>query len=85
MFDDYLIKAIKKLKPNVDYSFTDADYATIKWELSASEAPTQKQIDDEIKIIKADEIAKAKAKAAAKAALLERMGLSEDEAKLLLS
>ena len=85
MFDDYLIKAIQRLKPNVDYSFTDADYATIKWELSPSEAPTQKQIDDAIKTIKAEEIAEAEANAKAKAALLKQLGITEEQARLLLS
>lgn len=81
----YLVKAIKKLKPTAEFSFTNDDYKTIVWDVLDGDAPTQKQIDDAIKTIKATEAAEAEAKAAAKAALLERLGITEDEAKLLLS
>ena len=81
----YLTKAIKKLKPNSEFSFNDDDYSTIVWDQLEGDAPTQKDIDAAIKQIKADELTQAKAKATAKAALLERLGITEDEAKLLLS
>ena len=80
-----LTKAIKKLKPNAEFSFTDDDYSTIKWDVLEGEAPTQAEIDAAIEQVKADEIAEAEAKAAQKAALLERLGITEDEAKLLLA
>ena len=85
MKNDYLVEAIKKLKPTAEFSFTENDYSTIKWDVLHGDAPTQKQIDDAIKQIKAEEISQAKSKAEAKAALLDRLGISEDEAKLLLS
>jgi hypothetical protein len=81
----YLAKAIKKLKPNAEFSFTDDDYSTIKWDVLEDDAPTKKQIDDAIKQIKIQEANFAETKAAAKAELLERLGLTEDEAKLLLA
>jgi hypothetical protein len=81
----YLVKAIRKLKPNSEFSFTDDDYSTIKWDVLEGEAPTQKQIDDAIKQTKADEITETKTKALAKSALLDKLGITEDEAKLLLS
>jgi hypothetical protein len=81
----YLLKAIKLLKPNAQCSFTDADYSTIKWDVLEGAAPTQAEIDAAIAQIKSDEANKAEAKAAQKAALLDRLGISEDEAKLLLS
>jgi len=80
-----LAQAIKKLKPSAEFSFTNNDYSTIKWDVLDGEAPTKKQIDDAIKQVKADEITEAQAKAQAKAELLERLGITADEAKLLLA
>ena len=82
---DYLAKAIKKLKPNAEWSFSANDYSTINWVVLDGTAPSQADIDEAIDQIKADEIAEAKTKSAAKSALLEKLGISEDEAKLLLS
>lgn len=82
---NYLGMAIKKLKPTAEFSFQNDDYSTIKWIVLEGDAPTKKQIDDAVKEIKADEIAEAEAKATAKAALLDRLGITADEAKLLLS
>jgi hypothetical protein len=81
----YLSKAIKYLKPTAEFSFTDDDYASIKWDVLAGDAPTEAEIDDAIKKVKADELSQAKAKATQKAALLDRLGITEDEAQLLLS
>jgi len=81
----YLTKAIHKLKPNSEFSFNDDDYSTIVWDQLEGDAPTQKEIDAAIKQIKADELTEAATKAAAKSALLDRLGITEDEAKLLLS
>ena len=82
---DYLTKAIQKLKPTAEFSYSDDDYSTIKWDVLDGEAPTQKQIDDAIKAIKAEETNAVKTKATAKEALLDRLGITADEAKLLLS
>jgi len=81
----YLVKAIKKLKPNAEFSFSDDDYSTIKWDVLEGDAPTQAEIDAAIEQVKADEVAEAEAKAAQKAALLDRLGITEEEAKLLLA
>ena len=77
----YLAKAIHNLKPGAEFSFTDENYSTIKWDVLDGTAPTIKQIDDEIKRIKDAEAAKP----AAKSALLDRLGITADEAALLLS
>jgi hypothetical protein len=82
---NYLVKAIKKLKPTAEFSFTDNDYSTIKWDVLEGEAPTQAEIDAAIEQVKADEAQAELDKATAKAALLERLGITEDEAKLLLA
>ena len=82
---DYLFKAIRKLKPTAEFSFSDNDYSTIKWDLLDGDAPTQAEIDAAIEQVKADEAQAEATKAAEKAALLNRLGITAEEAKLLLS
>jgi len=80
--ENYLIKAIRKLRPNSEFSFTDNDYSTIKWDSLEGEAPTEAQIEDAIKQVKADEITEAEAKAAAKTAAqakLAALGLTVED------
>jgi hypothetical protein len=82
---DYLAEAIIKLRPNSEFTYSDRDYSTINWIVLKGEAPTQAEINAAIEQIKADEIAEAQTKAQAKTALLERLGITADEAKLLLA
>ena len=82
---DYLVKAIKKLKPNSEFSYDNDDYSTIKWDVLDGDAPTQKEIDAAIKEVKADEIAEAQAKATQRQAILDRLGITAEEAQILLS
>ena len=51
----YLSAAIKKLRPDAEFSFTNEDYSTIKWDVLEGDAPTEKEIDVAIKQVKADE------------------------------
>ena len=81
---NYLVQAIRKLRPNSEFSFTNNDYSTIKWDVLEGDAPTQAEIDTAIEQVKADEITEATTKAAQKAALLDRLGITEAEARLLL-
>jgi len=81
---DYLTKAIKSLKPTAEFSFNDNDYSTIKWDVLDGDAPTKKQIDDEIKRLKASEITQVAAKAAQRQAIADRLGLTADELQVLL-
>jgi len=78
----YLVRAIKKLQPTAEFSFTDDDYSTIKWDVLDGNAPTKKQIDDAIKAIKADEekavIEQTNAKATAQAKLAA-LGLTVED------
>jgi hypothetical protein len=83
--ENYLTKAIRKLKPNAEFSYTDNDYSTINWIVLDGDAPTQKEIDAAIKQVKADEAQAETTKATSKAALLTKLGITEEEAKLLLS
>ena len=80
----YLIKAIKNLKPTAEFSFENDDYQTIHWDVLEGNAPTQKEIDDEIKRIKKIEISEAETKATQRAAILDRLCLTAEEAALLL-
>jgi len=80
--ENYLIKAIRKLRPNSEFSFTNNDYSTIKWDSLEGEAPTQAEIEDAIEQVKADEIAEAEAKTAAKTAAqakLAALGLTVED------
>ena len=80
----YLADAIKSLRPGSEFSYINNDYSTVNWIILEGLAPTQAEIDSEIERIKAAEISEAADKAVAKAALLERLGITADEAALLL-
>jgi hypothetical protein len=82
---EYLVKAIQSLKSGAEFSITDSDYSSIVWDILEGDAPTQAELDAEIKKIKAAEAKVEADKAAAKAALLERLGITAEEAKLLLA
>jgi hypothetical protein len=81
----YLSKAIKLLKPEAEFSYTDNDYSTINWIVLDGDAPTQKEIDAAIKEVKANELAEAQAKAAQRQAILDRLGITAEEAQLILA
>jgi hypothetical protein len=76
--------AIQKLCPGAEYTMTNDDYETIEWVKIDTAAPSS----DEIK--KAVEEAKIRFKVeqnnrnTARQALLDRLGITEEEAKLLL-
>jgi len=83
---NYLTEAIRSLCPDAEFSFTDNDYSTINWVVLEGEAPTQKQIDDEIKRLKAAEItnaAKAEADKETAQAKLAALGLTINDLKAL--
>jgi hypothetical protein len=77
--------AIRHLVPNAEFSFTDNDLSTLKWDSTELTKPTITQIKAAIPIVKSAQEAEIAAKAATKAALLERLGITADEAALLLS
>jgi hypothetical protein len=54
---NYLAEAIRSLRPNAEFSFTEQDYSTIKWDVLEGTAPTQTEIDAEITKIKTNEAA----------------------------
>ena len=85
MRSEELITAIKFLKPSAEFSFQETDYSTIKWDVLEGEAPTWAEIQAaHLQVQAAQEAAKTEAEAK-KQALLDRLGITAEEAKLLLS
>jgi len=82
---DFLVLAIQSLRPNSEFTFQNDDYSTIEWHVLEGKAPTKAEIDAEIARLQANEATEIADRAAAKAALLQRLGLTSDEAILLLS
>jgi hypothetical protein len=79
-----MVKAIKLLRSTAEFSFDGDDYSTIKWDVLEGEAPTLKEVEEAITQVKATEDADKAAKTAQKDALLERLGITTEEATLLL-
>ena len=83
MTHEEIIEAIKHLAPQAEWTLSGNDYNDIVW-LSDSSKPSLTEIEAEIALIP---IRKEQAKAAKeheRAALLERLGITEEEARLLL-
>lgn len=82
--DISLAKAVRNLAPNSEFTIKENDYSTIVWHILEGNAPTQTEIDAEVEKIKANEISETITKAAARKAVLDRLGLTEEEAQLIL-
>jgi hypothetical protein len=77
-------EVLKFLCPDVQWSMSNDDFDTITW-INVDKAPiTKKQFEDGFAKYDAWKAEQDTAKATQKAALLERLGITEDEAKLLL-
>lgn len=76
--------AIDNLSPNAEYSIDEGDLEKITW-ITGENFPTKAQIEAEMKKVEKAEEKKFAEKVARREALLERLGLTEDEAQLLLS
>jgi hypothetical protein len=79
-----LTKAIQALAPDLDFRLESADLTTLE-SLNGKPLPSVKDIEVKAKEIEAEITANLEAQSQAKAALLERLGITEDEAKLLLA
>jgi len=80
--ENYLAQAIRSLQPTSEFSFSDDDYSTIKWDILKGVAPTKAAIDAEIARLKAAVATDALAATAAKAsgiAKLAALGFTEAE------
>lgn len=79
-----IVEAIRNLAPNAEFAFSGEDLTTLDWHSTDIAQPSVAAIEIEIaKVKKAKETEEAD-KAAAKAALLAKLGITADEAKLLL-
>jgi hypothetical protein len=79
-----IVKALNSLKPNSEWQLIEGDYSNLIW-LSTGKAPTLGEIEAEIAALPTKEAAAESAKATEKAALLAKLGITDEEAKLLLS
>jgi hypothetical protein len=76
--------AVAKLRPNKEYSVNGQDVTAIEWQDPKTKPITQAELESAVLEIEAEIVQEAKTKATAKAALLKRMGLTADEATLLI-
>lgn len=80
----FLSKAILTLRPGSEFTFYDNDYSSIKWLKLEGTPPTQDEINTEVENQKYLWDTKKQRKAEQKQALLNRLGITEEEARLLL-
>jgi hypothetical protein len=79
------IKAIQLIRPGAEFVIIDNDLENITWHILDGEVPTKKEILDAVKTVEANELKDAQDAETAKAAILQRLGITADEAKLLLT
>jgi hypothetical protein len=75
--------AIQKLCPDAQYTYDNEDLDTLKF-IAGTKPPTANQIKAILPTIEAELLQKAEATATEKQALLDRLGISAEEAALLL-
>ena len=85
MKPQHIFEAIEILAPGAQVTFTETDLETLTWYSQNIEQPSNSAILVKVEEIIANEPLKAKANAEAKTALFERLGITADEARLLLS
>jgi len=77
--------AIKSLRPDVEWSMSGDDVENIIWHTPNVEPLTEKEVQDEIIRLEQAQEDEQVVKATQKAAILERLGLTEDELRVVLS
>jgi len=75
-------KAIHFIRPKAEFALCEME---ILWHDEQQTKPSQEEIEAGWVAYQAAQVAEAETKATQKAALLDRLGITEDEAKLLLS
>ena len=81
----WISKAIRHIDPIAEFKLVEDDLDSIEWIVTSNGAIDKADIEAAIPVVKKAEADKQKAEAQAKAAILARLGITEDEAKLLLS
>jgi hypothetical protein len=79
-----IAKAIKKLSPEAEFAFSADDLSTLEWHNAKAKRPTDAEILAQCEVVIADLETDATTRAADKAALLDRLGITAEEAALLL-
>jgi hypothetical protein len=77
----YAADAVNNLRPNTQWTMTGDQVSGIVWHTSGVKPITEKELQTEIERLQAIE----QQKPALKAALLERLGITAEEAVLLLT
>jgi hypothetical protein len=80
-----IVFAIRNLRPGSEFVFENDDYDTIQWHSLNGNPPTKAEVEAEIAKVKQQLVVDAQEKEAKRTALLDRLGLTEEEAQLLLS
>jgi hypothetical protein len=80
----HLVKAIRHIKPEAQFSFTNEDYSTVKWDYVEGDVPTQEEINAALILLENQAIENAATKLTQRQAILDRLGLTAEEAALLL-
>lgn len=79
-----IAQALDLLRPQSEWVLNGDDYAQIQWLDKETSAPTIEEIAAKIAELPQIKATKEAQKAADKAALLSKLGITEDEARLLL-
>jgi hypothetical protein len=85
MKTDLIIDAIQLLRPNSEFAIFGGDFENIEWHNLEGAPPTKGELIAAIDQVKANQILEVEQKAAEKSALLVKLGITADEARLLLS
>jgi tellurite resistance protein len=80
-----LHEVIQSLRPGKEFTMFDDDPSTIIWNDPEVTTPSESEIKSATTKYLANQEKEAKAKEATKAALLEKLGITAEEAVLLLS
>jgi hypothetical protein len=80
-----ITRAIRDLSPTAEFSFQEDDLTTIKWDNAQAKRPTDAEITAQYAKVEAQIKVDAEQKATNKEALLKRLGITAEEAALLLS
>ena len=77
MTHDEIVDALNSLVPDSRWQLSGDDYSEINW--IEGDKPTLQELQNEIQLLPQKKAAKAEAKATQKAALLDRLGLTQEE------
>jgi hypothetical protein len=80
-----IVEAIHILRPNAEWVIQGKDYSGLDWLDKKQTKPTIEEIEAKIAELPQLKATQKATKTAEKAALLDKLGITDDEAKLLLS